>query len=231
MPNSSSEAKTIQARVIGVSGNIVSIETDQPVMKNEVAFVHLGTASDRGRPAPDADPTRLKSEVLRVHGNTADIQVFEDTGGIQVGDAVELTKEMLSAVLGPGLLGVIFDGLQNPLHELAQRDGFFLKRGTTVPALALTTQWEFHPTCKIGDRLKAGDVLGTVPERNITHKIMVPFGQSGDVEIVWIGKGKHRADDCIARVRDARGREQKLTMQQRCCLLYTSDAADERVRV
>ncbi len=213
MPHSNSEPPTTQARVIGVAGNIVTIEVDGSVMKNEVAYVHVGSSS--GDPqSPDEPPTRLKSEVLRVYGNTADMQVYEDTAGIRVGDAVELTKEMLPAVLGPGLLGTIFDGLQNPLHELARRDGFFLKRGTTVPPLAAETEWDFHPTVKIGDKIRAGDVLGTVPERNISHKIMAPFGQQSDAEVVWIAHGKHRVDDCIARIRDARGRERKLTMKQ-----------------
>ena len=138
-PHSSSKNPTpknpvTQARVIGVAGNIVAIEADGSVMKNEVAYVLVGSSSG-GQQAPGAEPTKLKSEVLRVYGNTADMQVYEDTAGIRVGDAVELTKEMLPAVLGPGLLGTIFDGLQNPLHELARRDGFFLKRGTTVPPL------------------------------------------------------------------------------------------------
>ncbi len=215
--HSSSNAAGIQARVIGVAGNIVSIESDVAVMKNEVAYVLLGTASSRSRYSGqliDGEPTRLKAEVLRVFGNRADLQVYEETAGIQVGDSVELTKEMLPAMLGPGLLGTIFDGLQNPLHELAQRDGFFLKRGRTLPALAPATSWDFHAICKVGDRLHAGDVLGTVPERNISHKIMVPFNQPGEVEVIWIGKGKHKVNDCIARIRDHRGRERELTMQQ-----------------
>ncbi len=213
-PHSNSETPSIEARVIGVAGNIVSIEAAGSIMKNEVAYVHLGTASQHRHQDPDAEPTRLKSEVLRVYGNRADMQVYEETIGIQVGDHVELTKEMLPAVLGPGLLGTIFDGLQNPLHELAHRDGFFLKRGRTLPPLAPETQWDFHPSCKVGDKVKAGDVLGTVPERNISHKIMVPFAQAEDGEIAWIAKGNHRVGDCIARIRDARGREQKLTMKQ-----------------
>ncbi len=211
---SNSETPTAQARVIGVAGNIVAIEAKGSVMKNEVAYVLVGTASDHQRRTPDAEPTKLKSEVLRVYGHTADMQVYEDTAGIKVGDHVELTKEMLPAILGPGLLGTIFDGLQNPLHELARQDGFFLKRGRVVPPLTPETLWDFHPTCKIGDKKKAGDVLGTVPERNITHKIMVPFGLAEDVEVVWIAKGNHRVDDCIARVRDTRGRERELTMKQ-----------------
>ena len=89
---------TPEARVVGVTGNIVSVESDAPLMKNSIAFVHTGGAS-------------LKGEVLRVHGRRADLQIFEDTQGVRVGDRVELTSQMLSATLGPGLLGMIYDGL------------------------------------------------------------------------------------------------------------------------
>jgi len=196
MPRSSSNA-----RVTGVAGNIVSIESDGPIMKNEVAYINVGE-------------DRLKSEVLRVYGQVADMQVFEETQGVRIGDSVELTKHMLSAVLGPGLLGTIYDGLQNPLHQLAERDGFFLHRGSTVPALPVDTQWTFEPSCSEGDRLYAGDVIGTVPERRITHKVMVPFAEREEFELLWIGKGNYRIDETIARVRDRRGRERDLTMQQ-----------------
>ncbi|TWU08807.1 V-type sodium ATPase catalytic subunit A [Symmachiella macrocystis] len=196
MPRSS-----FNAHVTGVAGNIVSIESDGPIMKNEVAYINVGE-------------DRLKSEVLRVYGKVADMQVFEETQGVRIGDSVELTKHMLSAVLGPGLLGTIYDGLQNPLHQLAERDGFFLHRGSTVPALPVDTQWTFEPSCSEGDRLFAGDVIGTVPERRITHKIMVPFAEREEFELLWIGKGNYRIDETIARVRDRRGRERDLTMQQ-----------------
>ncbi len=196
MPNSNCDA-----RVIGVAGNIVSIEADGPIMKNEVAFVEVGQE-------------RLKSEVLRVFGRRADMQVFEDTQGVSVGDRVELTKQMLSASLGPGLLGTVYDGLQNPLHQLAERDGFFLRRGSTFDALSNQPTWEFRPACSMGDVVRAGDVIGSVPECRITHKIMVPFAEAESLEIEWVAKGNYRVDETIARLRDRRGRQRELTMQQ-----------------
>ena len=196
MPNSKCDA-----RVIGVAGNIVSIEAEGPIMKNEVAFVEVGQE-------------RLKSEVLRVFGRRADMQVFEDTQGVSVGDHVELTKQMLSASLGPGLLGTVYDGLQNPLHQLAERDGFFLRRGSTFDALSNQPTWEFRPVCSLGDVVKAGDVIGSVPECRITHKIMVPFAEAESLEIEWVAKGNYRVDETIARLRDRRGRQRELTMQQ-----------------
>jgi len=195
-PNYNSET-----RVIGVAGNIVTIESQQALMKNEVAYIQVGDAS-------------LKSEVLRISGSTADMQVFEDTSGIRVGDPVRLTKEMLPAVLGPGLLGSVYDGLQNPLHELAERDGFFLRRGATVEPLSRENEWTFQPTVAVGDSVRGGDTLGTVAERNILHKIMAPFDSPGPYEVTWIGKGKYRVDEIVAKIKPARGKPRSVTMQQ-----------------
>ena len=196
MPNS-----TPEARVIGVIGNIVSIESDAPIMKNSVAFVQVGDA-------------QLKGEVLRVQGRRADLQIFEETQGVRVGDRVALTTEMLSATLGPGLLGMVYDGLQNPLKALAQRDGFFLVRGTSVAPLDLTQRWPFVPSRKAGERLRAGDSIGTVQERRFIHKIMLPFGEPGEVELASIQSGEFTVNEPVARVRDAAGRPRELTLSQ-----------------
>src|SRR5258708_19685987 len=114
MPNS-----TPETRVTGVTGNIVRVESEAPIMKNSVAFVHVGNA-------------QLKGEVLRVQDRRADLQIFEETQGVRVGAQVTLTKELLSATLGPGLLGMVYDGLQTPLEALAKRHGFFLVRADSV---------------------------------------------------------------------------------------------------
>jgi len=195
-----------EARVIGVSGNVVTIEADVPLMKNEVAYVHVGGDGH-------GDDQALKSEVLRIAGNTADMQVFEETGGVQVGDRVELTKQLLPAALGPGLLGSVFDGLQNPLNVLAERDGFFLRRGSSAPALPGENVWDFRPSVQVGDSVRGGDVLGTVPEKNVSHKIMAPFDLTGTAEVLWVARGPQRADAPVVRIRTARGRERECTMQ------------------
>ncbi|MBX3426966.1 MAG: V-type ATP synthase subunit A [Pirellulales bacterium] len=193
---------TTEASVVSVTGNIVSIEAAVgSLMKNEVAYVRVG---DR----------RLKAEVLRVYGQEADLQVFEDTEGVRTGDKVELTREMLSVRLGPGLLGTVFDGLQNPLNELAVRDGFFLQRGRGAPALNPEVRWAFKPSCKPGDKLDAGDVVGTVRERRIDHKIMLPFGLPREVELVSIESGDFTVDEPIALVRDTGGIEHRVTLAQ-----------------
>lgn len=193
-----------KAVVRGVSGNIVTIELaeGQGVMKNEVAFIRQGEAL-------------LKSEVLRIRGRVADMQVFEDTAGTKVGDEVELTGELLSVSLGPGLLGKIYDGLQNPLDVLAGQHGFFLPRGVAIAPLDTTHKWSFVPTVRAGDRLHAGDVLGTVQEGRFNHKIMVPFALRGEVEVTWIQGGSFTIKDPVARIAGQDGSEQLVTLQQR----------------
>ena len=196
MPNS-----TASARVIGVTGNIVAVESEQALMKNQLANVCVGEE-------------RLKAEVLRVQGLEAELQVFEDTSGVRIGDPVELCPEMLSVTLGPGLLGTVYDGLQNPLDELAKQDGFFLKRGRYVTGLDASMAWAFEPAVATGDRLVAGDTIGTVKERNIVHRIMVPFQEPGEVEVLSIRHGNLTVDQTAVEIRDAAGRERSLTLQQ-----------------
>ena len=198
----STQSSNNEAVVTGVGGNIVSIMAPGGVIiKNEVANICVGDE-------------KLKSEVLRVSGDTADIQVFEETGGVKVGDRVELTGQLLSIVLGPGLLGTIYDGLQIPLYKMAEDHGYFLKRGAQIDPFDMDKPWPFAPACQVGGHLSAGDVLGTVKERQTTHKIMVPFDEPGPVEVLSIEKGSFNVRDTIAQIRDARGRERSLTLMQ-----------------
>ena len=188
------------ARVVAVRESLVTVEvTEGHITKNEVGYIRLGDA-------------RLKAEVLRVHGRTADLQVYESTQGVAVGDPVELTGLLLSVHLGPGLLGQVYDGLQNPLPQLAQRHGFFLPRGAMTEPLERSRKWAFTPAVSIGARLGAGEVLGTVQEGRFAHKIMVPFDQRGTVEVTWIQEGSFTIDVPIARVAGRNGDERELTM-------------------
>ncbi|MEW4564409.1 V-type ATP synthase subunit A [Bremerella sp. JC770] len=198
-----SDTSSKSATVVQVRESLVLIEVDQKaaIKKNEVGYVRVGQE-------------KLKAEVLRIRGRTADMQVFEDTSGVRVGDEVEMTDEMLSAVLGPGLLGRVFDGLQNPLHALADEHGFFLPRGATVAPLDMDKTWEFTPIVKAGDRVPPGGVLGTVPEGPFTHKVMVPFGEREPVTVAWIGEGQFTLNDVVARI-ESNGEERELTMLQR----------------
>jgi V/A-type H+-transporting ATPase subunit A len=190
------------AEVIAVRENLLTVRAERPFVKNEVAYVLNG-----GR--------RLKAELLRVRNRTADLQVFEDTRGIAVGDAVELTGELLSATLGPGLLGQVYDGLQNPLALLAREYGFFLPRGVQVDALDRERQWRFAPAVKPGDEVHAGDTLGTVEEGHLRHAIMVPFGQRRSARVEWVHDGMLAVEAAAARVRFDDGRTVELALQQR----------------
>jgi V/A-type H+-transporting ATPase subunit A len=199
------------ARVVAVQEALITMElpqqAPQPLVKNEVVYI-LPRRQSRGR------QERLKAEVLRVQGREAVAQVFESTKGVAVGDPVEQSGQLLSVTLGPGLLGQIYDGLQNPLEDLAVRFGNFLPRGIDLPALSRNTHWSFTPTVATGVRLHGGDVLGSVQEGRFVHKIMVPFDQSGEVVVTWIQQGTFTVDQPIARIRDERGDERVLTLQQ-----------------
>jgi V/A-type H+/Na+-transporting ATPase subunit A len=197
------EGAPSRAPVIGVQESLVTIDVSGiPVMKNEVGYIIVGAE-------------RLKAEVLRIQGASADMQVFEDTSGVKVGDEVELSGEMLSVALGPGLLGQVFDGLQMPLTELARSHGFFLPRGVEIDALDQDKKWKFEPGVAVGARLVAGQVLGAVAEGPFSHKIMVPFDELEPVELTWIRGGNFTVAEPVARIRRADGGERELTMVQR----------------
>ena len=191
-----------RGEIVGINGNMVVAEFSDYVVQNEVAYIVHGEE-------------RLKGEVIRVRGNRAELQVYEDTKGLRVGEKVEFTDELLSVELGPGLLGQIFDGLQNPLPQLAKECGFFLKRGVYIEALPDKVKWEFTPSAKKGDRVKSGSKLGSVKEGIFDHWIMVPFGLSGDLEVESIvAKGKYDLKYVIAMLKDEQGRIHEAMMQQ-----------------
>jgi V/A-type H+-transporting ATPase subunit A len=191
-----------EGKIVGINGNMVSVEFSDYVVQNEVAYILHGEE-------------RLKSEVIRVRGNKAEIQVYEDTKGLKAGEKVEFTDELLSVELGPGLLGQIFDGLQNPLPQLAEACGFFLKRGVYIESLAGEMEWDFTPVAKKGDLVKAGDKLGFVYEGIFKHWIMAPFGLAGELRLENIAeKGKYTLKHKIAEFIDEHGKTQIATMRQ-----------------
>ena len=187
-------------KVVSINGNLVSVEFDGSVSMNEICFVKVADTS-------------LKSEVIRIRGNIAQIQVYEMTDGIKCGDAVEFTGDMLSAELGPGLLGQIYDGLQNPLPVLAQQAGWFLERGIYADGLNAEKKWAFTPTRKVGDTLRAGEYIGTVPEGPFTHKIFIPFYLLGSYTLKSIAeKGEYTVKETVAVITDERGRDISVSM-------------------
>ncbi|HKI59067.1 MAG TPA: V-type ATP synthase subunit A, partial [Trueperaceae bacterium] len=205
-------------RIVAVNGNLLTVAFDTPVIQNEVGYAVLGDL-------------RLKAELIRVRGDYADMQVFEDTTGLFVGGPVEFTGELLAAELGPGLLGSIFDGLQNPLPELAEQAGFFLQRGSYLQPLDRERLWAFTPTVEPGANLRAGDTLGTVPENAIQHQIMVPFGWEGRWRLEWLAPaGEYTVEEKIATLVDERGGRRDVEMLRRWPVKAPIRAYRERLR-
>ena len=187
-------------KITGINGNMLTVVFDGSIVQNEVGYALR-------------DGERLKSEVIRIQGNNAFLQVFESTKGLKIGDGVEFTGELLSVQLGPGLLTQQFDGLQNPLPVLAEKYGYFLRRGIEIDALDPQKKWHFTPIVKKGDIVFKGLPLGHVPESIFKHYIMVPFNLQGEYTVESIvEEGDYTVNDTIARVKDNRGSILELTM-------------------
>ena len=158
--------------------------------------------------------SRLIGEIIEMHGDRASIQVYEETSGIGTGESVESTNEPLSVELGPGLIKGIFDGIQRPLNVIRDLVGNSLTRGIEVPALSRDARWHFVPTVKAGDKVKGGDVLGTVKETDIVnHKIMVPPAVSGTVKS--ISEGDFTVTDPVGVITKDNGEDYTFTLMQK----------------
>jgi V/A-type H+-transporting ATPase subunit A len=192
-------------RIVAVSGPLITAVFDRPVVQNEVGYAVL-------------DDLRLKAELIRVRGDYADLQVFEDTTG-------------LSAELGPGLLGQVVDGLQNPLFELAAASGHFLPRGRYLEPLDRERRWAFTPSAAVGDVVRAGDALGTVPEGSFAHRVMVPFALTGAWTVrALAAAGERRVDEVVATLEGPHGATRDVTLMQRWPVKLPIRAYRERLR-
>ena len=198
-------------KIVAVNGNMITVAFDGAVAQNEVGYAVLGDK-------------RLMAEIVRVRGTRCDMQVFESTSELMVDDRVEFTGNLLAAELGPGILTQVYDGLQNPLPELAREventeskeRSFFLQRGLYLPGLPRERKWDWHPTAQPGARLTAGEELGWVTEGIFHHKIMVPFAFAG----AWTVKdlapaGDYTVMDDVATLQGPDGRDAKVQMMQR----------------
>lgn len=197
---------TTTGKITGVNGNMITVKFDGAVAQNEVGYAKLGEK-------------KLMAEIVRVRGEKCDMQVFESTTDLEVGTDVEFSGELLAAELGPGMLAQVYDGLQNPLNDLAEEAAkiskdasYFLQRGMYLPGLPRDVKWDFHPTAKVGDKVQAGDALGWVTEGifdNKTmpgHKIMVPFALRGTYTIKSLAPaGDYTVTDTIAELEDSSG--------------------------
>lgn len=183
-------------------GNLVHVIFDNNIRQGEVAYIELPTV-------------KLKAEVLEISGNEAKLQVFEDTREVSVNTPVFFTGNLLEAELGPGLLSTIYDGLQNPLEEIANKSGYFLPKGFQGTALNREKTWEFLPSVKPSEIVQRGDALGLVMEHRFQHLILVPFQCYGQYTITWVApKGQYTVNAIIARAVDEKGVEHSFTMMQ-----------------
>ncbi|QTQ14091.1 V-type ATP synthase subunit A [Treponema parvum] len=206
-----------KGKVVAVNGNMISVQFDGVVSLNEVGYVKV-------------EDKNLKSEVIRIRGNTAQMQVYEMTKGIKSGSKVEFTGNLLTAELGPGLLGQVYDGLQNPLPILAEKAGYFLERGIYVEPLPYEKKWEFTPTVKAGDTVYRGDPIGTVPEGPFKHKILVPFDFFGTYKVKSVTKqGSYTVKDTMAVLVDEKGNEKKMSMSFSWPVKRAVDCYEERL--
>ncbi len=189
--------------VVKAFGNLLHIRFEGDVRQGEIAEIRVGHET-------------LLAEVIEVADREVKVQVFEDTRGICLGTPVAFSGRLLEAILGPGLLTSVFDGLQNPLERVADRSGVYLKRGIYLPPLDLEAVWEFTPVVEVGALLQRGGVLGTVPEGRFQHKIMVPFSLMGKVRITSISVKKQvTLEEEIGEGEDESGRRVKFTLLQR----------------
>ncbi|MEZ4987868.1 MAG: hypothetical protein R2795_23040 [Saprospiraceae bacterium] len=189
-------------KVISVNESLVGVHyEDGAVANGEVAYVQI------------EDGRSLKSEVIEVKkGREVYLQVFEDTTWVKAGDPVLFSGKPLTVKLGPGILGSVTDGLQNPLYELAKTE-MFLERGMIVNPLDTQALWHFTPHLDAGASVTGGDVLGTVPEKLFVHKIFIPFDLTGQYTIEHIAPaGDYRITQTIATIKDSAGKITPLSL-------------------
>ena len=160
-------------------------------------------------------PRRLIGEILTMKGDSASIQVYEETSGLGPGAEVVTTGAPMSVELGPGMIEGIYDGIQRPLEKIVEKVGACITRGVEVPALDPEKKWEFTPAVQEGTEVVGGDVIGTVPETAVVlHKVMVPPKMSGTIVKV-AAKGEYTIHETMAVLRTKEGKEVELTMVQK----------------
>ena len=159
-------------------------------------------------------PQRLIGEILTMKGDTASIQVYEETSGLGPGADVITTGAPMSVELGPGMIEGIYDGIQRPLEKIVEKVGANISRGVEVPAVDREKKWEFTATAKVGDQVTGGDILGTVPETPVVlHKIMVPPNMKGTIKD--IKSGSFNVTETVAVLTTEDGKDVPLTMIQK----------------
>lgn len=187
--------------VFSIISNLLTVKFVNPVLQREICYV-----------IEEKSKTRLMSEVIKVTGDLAYVQVYESTRGLKIGDEVIFTGHLLEAILAPGLLSKNIDGLGNDLEAMTP---LFLQRGDYVSPINMDAEYEFTPTAKVGDIVSAGSWLGFVKENWIDHQIMVPFIVEGEWKIKSIvNKGKYKVKNTVAVIENSKGETVNVTMFQ-----------------
>ena len=189
-----------QDLIYGINGPVVTVRNSRSFSMMEMVFV---------------GNERLAGEVIGVSEKMTTIQVYEETTGLRPGEPVYGTGSPMNVTLGPGLLDNIFDGIERPLKEIAKQKGPFISRGSSVPSLDESRDWDVTVTVKPGDKLKAGDIYAECPETPaIRHKCMVPPTLSGTVTKVQ-ADGKYHVNDTVVELTDSKGTVHPLTLCQK----------------
>ncbi len=188
-----------QGTIVKVSGPLVLAEG----MRNANMF-DVVRVSDK----------RLIGEIIEMHGDRASIQVYEETAGLGPGEPVVSTGAPLSVELGPGLIEMMFDGIQRPLEEMRKKVGSNITRGIEVNSIDRERKWKFQPVVKKGDKVISGDIIGKVQETVVVeHRVMIPYGISGTIEDIY--EGEFKVEDTVAKVKKDNGEIVDVTMLQK----------------
>ncbi len=158
---------------------------------------------------------RLLGEVIKIEKNDVTIQCYEDTSGMKIGEDVITSQEPLSVILGPGIIGNVYDGIQRPLKEMEAKSGFWISRGISVTSVNENKLWDFKPLLNAEDIVEYNYILGEVPEtKSITNKILYPYKERGKI-IEIKPEGKYKVTDIIAKVELEDGKILEITMCQK----------------
>ena len=189
-----------KGRIYGINGPVIYIKGPTKFRMNEMVYV---------------GSEKLVGEVITLDKSRTTIQVFEETAGLSPGEEVVGTGTSMSLTLGPGILNNIFDGIERPLRDIAEKSGAFIDRGVSVDSLDFGKLWNTHITVKPGDEVNPGTIIANVPEtKAIVHKVMVPPGVKGVVDTVK-PDGDYHIDDVIVTISLENGGKKDLTMVQK----------------
>ncbi|MCC7561014.1 MAG: ATP synthase subunit A [Methanobacterium sp.] len=190
---------TLEGKIIKIAGPVITADG----MRGTQMYEMVKVGEDK-----------LIGEIIELEGDTATIQVYEETAGMKPGEVVESTGGPLSVELGPGIIGSIFDGIQRPLETIKLTVGDYIERGVDVPALPKDKKWTFKPTATAGTEVKGGDIIGEVQETSaVVQKIMIPPRVSGTLRSI-VGEGQYTVLDDIAEVETPKGPVKVQMMQK-----------------